>query len=166
MVEPKLTPVGWMMLAKGVGSDQPAKPLPVNEMHLTANAMDHSQKTKQGITIARSNGVHWGSHGAILAKHNKDAAQAFAETLRPLIVELMAHKCNGAASLARAMNQRGVMSRNGGNWHPGSAQRVIDRLRPSLDEDISLKREENFKKATGALMATEVLALKCNKPEG
>ncbi len=156
-----------MMRTKSVAADQLERPIPVNEMQLTESAMDHCQKTKQGISIARANGVKWGSYGAILAKQNKDAAQTFAESLRPLIVDLMAHnKCNGPVTLARAMNNRGVISRNGGSWHPNSVLRVMERLRPSLNEDVRQARSKIFENVFGqGSMENELLAMKYKKLE-
>ncbi len=139
--------------------------IPVNEMQLTESAMDHCQRTKQGISKAKANGVQWGSYGAVLAKQNKKSAQAFAESLRTLIVDLMArNKCKGPATLANALNDRGVKSRNGKSWHPNSALRIIERLRPSLNDEVSQVRDQIFDSKFGlGAMKNEPLAGKCSK---
>ena len=84
-----------------------------------------------------------GPYGAVLAQSNKQAAQEFAESLRPIIIETMllarSMKGMGPKELAAALNANGIPTARDAQWHPETVRRVLKRLGPSL------KRE--FKKA-------------------
>ena len=108
--------------------------------------MNHSEKTKAGISKAIASGIKWGRSGSVLAKKNKDTAQKFAENLRPLILELMlgagSRKGRGPTALADTMNTLEVPTARGGKWHPATVHRLMKRLEPSLSK--------SFKKANDA----------------
>jgi hypothetical protein len=96
-----------------------------------------ASKTKLGIASAKAKGVVWGKHGPVIAAKNNEDANQFAETLRPLIVSLLAHGgCRGATALARRLNADKVPTRNGAHWHPVTVRRLIHRLQPSLGEQV------------------------------
>ena len=97
--------------------------------------MSRVDKTKLGIAKARSRGVVWGRHGAVLASHNKAGAREFAESLRPLLLELMRVCRLGPRRLARKLNERGIPARGGGRWYPVTAHRLLERLGPSFEEE-------------------------------
>ncbi len=91
--------------------------------------MSWADKTKLGIAKARSRGVVWGRHGAVLAARNKAEAQQYAETLVPLLLQLeearpLHHPRFGPRRLARKLNELGVPGRNGGVWHPATVARL------------------------------------------
>ncbi len=98
--------------------------------------MDHGTRTKIGIKKARARGVRWGTNGSELALHNRCAAYQFAESLRPLIFELMLARRGGPVKLARELNRRGVPASRGGRWHPATVDRLLRRL-PGLKEEIA-----------------------------
>ena len=98
--------------------------------------MDHGTRTKIGIKKARARGVKWGTNGSKLAQHNRSAADQFAESLRPLIFELMLTPRRGPVRLARELNWRGVPARYGGKWHPATVDRLLKRL-PGLKEELA-----------------------------
>ena len=102
--------------------------------------MDHGTRTKIGIKKARARGVRWGMNGSKLAQHNRSAADQFAESLRPLILELMLTPRRGPVRLARELNLRGVPARYGGKWHPATVDRLLKRL-PGLKEELAKAKE-------------------------
>lgn len=137
----------------------------MDDMKAISTNMVHRQRTKQGIAKAKGNGVSWGAYGVVLAKQNKDTAQAYAETLRPLFIDLMAnHRIKGAATLANALNKRGIKTRSGKAWLPNSVHRVLVRLRPSLGEEVSRARDEAYEKNLGQeTIRNELSALNRNE---
>jgi hypothetical protein len=89
-----------------------------------------------GIKKARARGVKWGTNGSKLAQHNCSAADQFAESLHPLIFELMLTPRRGPVRLARELNRQGVPARYGGKWHPATVDRLLKRL-PGLKEELA-----------------------------
>ena len=92
----------------------------------------HSELTKAGIERARASGARWGAHGLILARRNRDKAQAFAENLYPTILQLLLDnnslKHPGPGAIARKLNYLGVPTVRGGIWHPTTVRRLLGRL--------------------------------------
>src|SRR5689334_21890961 len=97
----------------------------------------HGQRTKTGIATARENGTQWGQHGRVLAQKNREAAQAFAEAMHPIIRDLMIAGCTGPTSLARELNKRAVPARTGGRWYPVTVFRLMRVLSsPELTAEV------------------------------
>lgn len=99
----------------------------------------HSAKTRWGIAKARSQGAPWGQYGRVLAEKNREDANAFAETMRPTLLELGAINIRTPHAVARALNARGIPARKGGIWHPSSVARLLKRLGRSLQLEIELR---------------------------
>lgn len=104
--------------------------------------MDRKEETKKGIAEARARGVAWGRHGGVLAARNREQARVFAESLRPLLFDLMVNGRRSATALATELNKRGVPARNGGRWHPATVHRLRKRLEPSLSEEVKQAAKE------------------------
>lgn len=102
--------------------------------------MNKSDQTKQGIAKARARGIVWGAYAAVLAQQNRERADQFAESLRPLILELMLARRRGPVKLAREHNRIGVPASRGGKWHPATVDRLLRRL-PGLKEELAKARE-------------------------
>jgi DNA invertase Pin-like site-specific DNA recombinase len=97
-----------------------------------------SQRTKAALAAAKAKGKVLGqkkgyqivgaSHGARIkgAKVNVAKADAFAERLRPLLVELKDH--SAANTIAIKFNRRGVASARGGQWTAKSICNLRKRL--------------------------------------
>ena len=98
--------------------------------------MNRSESTKQGIARARAYGVIWGRYGAVLADRNKQDAQAFAESMRPMLLDLTKdRRLGGPRLLARKLNEMGVPARNGDKWYPATVHRLLKRLGPSFEQE-------------------------------
>ncbi len=111
--------------------------------------MNRSEQTKRGIAEARAAGVEWGRYGRVLAERNRAAADVFAESMRPVLVKLMAHTPKAATRTARKLNELGVPTRCGGSWYPVTVRRVVARLGPSFEDDLRRHRDAVFKKIFG-----------------
>ncbi len=102
--------------------------------------MNKSDQTKQGIARARARGIAWGAHAPVLAQQNRERADQFAESLRPLMLQLMLARRRGPVKLARELNRIGVTTSRGGRWHPATVDRILRRL-PGLKEELAKARE-------------------------
>ncbi len=129
------------MTAKNTGSKGP---ISVSEPAIIViDHDDHRARTKDGIAQARAAGVSWGPHGKVLADRNRAAAAAFAETLRPLFVELGIENHRGPTAIAQELNRRRVPGLRRGRWHPTPVKRLRDRLGPTLGEEIRKRQVLN-----------------------
>jgi len=100
--------------------------------------------------IAAISKSHW-SFGARVPGRgvaNKIAANKFAKQMRPILMELslLAGAKNGPVVLARMLNERGIPTVRGGEWHPETVKRLMRRLQPEFDEDLKRARAENYKR--------------------
>jgi Recombinase len=58
-----------------------------------------------------------------------DAADEFATGLRPMVQAIRAAGAVTLASMATALNQRGIKSARGGEWHRSSVQNLLERTK-------------------------------------
>ncbi|PCI44544.1 MAG: hypothetical protein COB49_10985 [Alphaproteobacteria bacterium] len=81
-----------------------------------------------------------GPYEIVLAQSNKRAAQEYAESLRPIIIETMlparSGKGMGPKALAAALNAKGIPTARDAQWHPETVRRVLMRLGPSLKQEF------------------------------
>lgn len=88
-----------------------------------------SQLTKEGLKKAKKRGVQLGANGKNLAKENKAAADAFAQSLKPILMKLLdsdVKKSYGA--FAKVLNRRGIKTPRGNSFAPASVRNVFLRL--------------------------------------
>ena len=116
--------------------------------------MNRSESTKQGIARSMAQGVAWGQYGAVLADRNRQDARAFAESLRPLLLDIVNDRPIGGPSLgprplARTLNEMGVSARNGGRWYPATVHRLLKRLGPSFEQECRQMRTAKLNEVLG-----------------
>ena len=86
-----------------------------------------SQRTKDALAAAKARGVQLGQNGVVLAQKNREAAQAHARKLQPLIDEIVATGCKTASGIAEALNDLGIPTRGGGRWYAKTVIRMRGR---------------------------------------
>lgn len=127
-----------------VACDMPeANDLTVGIMALVAQQEREaiSRRTKEALAAAKARGVKLGNPngaaalrragkgGVALRKTVSRNADAFAAGLAPVVEEL---RLNGASTLrgmAEALNERGMLTRRGGQWQVSNVRNLLSRLR-------------------------------------
>ncbi len=89
-----------------------------------------------------------GQYGKVLSEVNKRKAQAFAEGLRPTIMEVMLNAGSKNArrpkELAEALNAKGVPSALGGKWCRETVRRLLNRLGPEYIQEFRSRQKERL----------------------
>ena len=88
-----------------------------------------SVRTKAALAAAKARGVKLGVHSQVLAKSRIAEATTFAEFVRNSEGDIFADRTRTVREVARALNARGVLSREGGQWAVGNTGRLLQRLR-------------------------------------
>jgi len=118
-----------------VAADMPQANKVMIQMHAVMSEWERDQisaRTKAALTAAKARGVALGSAGAANLKPNiearQDAADAFAEGLRPVLEGLRSKGLSQRAMLV-ALNDARVSAPKGGVWSLVQLQRVLERLK-------------------------------------
>lgn len=111
-------------------------------LHILAAFAEHereliSQRTRAALAAAKARGVALGANGRTMAQKAASDAVEAAQAYAPLVERLMAEGCTSARQIARGLNDAGVLSRAGGQWHGASVTRLLRRLR--LTEQTTLR---------------------------
>lgn len=100
-----------------------------------------SKRTKEALRAAKARGRKLGNPNGAAAlrragKGNAEAVAAVrrlaadhAERLRPVVDSLMAEGATTLGGIAKALNERGMLTPRGGAWHKSSVRNLLDRLR-------------------------------------
>lgn len=102
-------------------------------IHILAAFAEHertliSERTQAALAAAKARGVRLGGNGHRLASANRAAALNFARSIRPAI---SAARLSGARTLkeiAQHLNAKGLRTREGAAWAPGTVLRLLRRL--------------------------------------
>jgi DNA invertase Pin-like site-specific DNA recombinase len=87
-----------------------------------------SERTKAALAAAKARGVQLGTPDTQrLGTERRAAADAHARALRTALSELWLEGIIGVREIAAALNARGVSTSRGGQWHPTSVQRLLER---------------------------------------
>ena len=91
-----------------------------------------SERTKAALAAAKARGVRLGTRdGKRLSEAGSAArrlkAKQHAMNVLPVISQIQATGATTYRSIAEALNARGVMTQQGGEWHPASVRRVMMR---------------------------------------
>jgi recombinase len=110
---------------------------------VSRRALAH-ELSRRGIPTARGGRWHYttvvrmltrlglitpGKAAVSIALANKQAADARAKTLAPIIGELQAKGLVSLKAIAAELNIRQIPTARGGKWHPTGVSRLLDRLR-------------------------------------
>ena len=95
-----------------------------------------SQRTREALARAKARNVKLGKTGRTLgmkygpkiAKANREAADRFAEELRPKVDKLKADGFTTVRAICGELNRREVPTARGGQWHTASTQALLKRL--------------------------------------
>ena len=102
-------------------------------LHVHAAMGEHerrliSQRTKAGLERAKARGVKLGRNGKALAKQNAARANSQAKELRPVIRRLRKEGVTTTRAIAAALNDQGIKSARGGDWHPQTVSLLLKRI--------------------------------------
>ena len=102
-------------------------------LHVHAAMGEHerrliSQRTKAGLERAKARGVKLGRNGMALAKQNAARANSQAKELRPVIRRLRKEGVTTTRAIAAALNDQGIKSARGGQWHPQTVSLLLKRI--------------------------------------
>ncbi len=87
-----------------------------------------SARTKAALASAKARGVVLGKNGAKLGKINRKRAMKTAQGLKHVIQELRVAGVTTVREIAHALNDRGVATPQGRQWHSTSVHRLLKRL--------------------------------------
>lgn len=93
-----------------------------------------SQRTKAALQSAKLRGVDIGANGRVLAKKNKEAAEAKAEDYRATVMNHIAAGSDSIRALMASLNREGVPSPGGASWHLPTTHRLLRRLKIPLKQ--------------------------------
>jgi DNA invertase Pin-like site-specific DNA recombinase len=103
-------------------------------IHMLAAFAEHeremiSERTKSALSAAKARGVQLGKHGReVLSKQNREQAQAFAQSLRPIIEDMQRRGITTLRAIQGELNSRNIRTANNNQWHPQTVQRLLKRL--------------------------------------
>jgi len=110
-------------------------------IHILAAVAEHeremiSQRTKAALAAAKARGVKLGNPTLHLCKRNPTPAreasmakaQARAQDLEEVVESLRSEGNLSVRALATGLNDLGIPAPRGGEWHPASVKRLLDRL--------------------------------------
>lgn len=86
------------------------------------------ERTRAALAAARARGVQLGKHGKVLARQNKDAANAWSETIRAPLEGILAESPQTLQLIADRLNLQGLRTRECGIWYPQTVARTLQRL--------------------------------------
>ena len=87
-----------------------------------------SDRTKAALAAARARGVKLGKNATAINAEASAAADAYASSLRAALDVLRLQGVTSVREVAAALNAQGIRTRKGGQWHPTSVQRLLERI--------------------------------------
>lgn len=101
--------------------------------------------TKAGLAVAKAKGVILGKNGKVLAEKNKQAADAFALKMDPVIVRLNAQGIKSCRKIAKALNRRRVTTYYPDcRWHAMTVHALLKRIEKLKSETSNENHENNI----------------------
>jgi DNA invertase Pin-like site-specific DNA recombinase len=96
-----------------------------------------SERTRSALAAAKARGTLLGANGKVLAAKNKAHADAFADTMSPILHRLAEQGITTTRSIADKLNEDRVRTARGGRWHPATVHYLRHRM-SSLDHNNSV----------------------------
>jgi DNA invertase Pin-like site-specific DNA recombinase len=105
-------------------------------LHMLAAFAEHEAvqigiRTKEALAAAKRRGVDLGKHGKqVLSKQNSEAADQFAEQMRPVIEELKGKGFTTVRAIRDELNSQEIQTyrKDGQKWHIPSVYALLKRL--------------------------------------
>jgi DNA invertase Pin-like site-specific DNA recombinase len=102
-------------------------------LHIMAAVAEHErqiigERTKAALAAAKARGVRLGVNGAVLAERHKAEAIEYARRIGPAFSAAQEAGARTVRQIAERLNEMGVPSRQGGQWHPANVARTVRRL--------------------------------------
>jgi DNA invertase Pin-like site-specific DNA recombinase len=104
-------------------------------VHIMAAFAEHerdqiSERTIAALQVAKSRGVELGKHGRyVLSALNKQQADQFAATIRPIVSRLQRKGITTVRAITRELNRLHVPTyRNSGQWHVSTVHTIMKRF--------------------------------------
>lgn len=123
-------------------------------LHIMAAMAEHeremiSQRTKAALAAAKARGAVLGNRTNLAEAQAKGgqmrSAQAddFSRRVFPVLNGLMAQGVSSLRALACALNERGIASPRGGQWHPSAVRNVVRRMATEGQDMEEVARTRN-----------------------
>ncbi|WP_284154963.1 recombinase family protein [Algicella marina] len=105
-----------------------------------------SRRTREALAAAKARGVKLGNpNGAGALRRAGKGGEAlrevvtrnaddFAEELRPVVEAIRTDGHTSLRAIARALNDRGILTRRGGRWHVSNVRNLVGRLALQIPE--------------------------------
>lgn len=87
-----------------------------------------AERTKGALQAAKARGVKLGKTGAARAAENREQADTFAQSIAHEIEGMRKLGITSIRDIAETLNQYGIATPRGGQWHPTSVARLLKRL--------------------------------------
>lgn len=87
-----------------------------------------SERTKAALAAAKARGVRLGRNASVINAEARAGADAYASSLSATLDALRLQGITSVRATCEALNAQGVRTRKGGQWHPTSVQRLLERL--------------------------------------
>jgi DNA invertase Pin-like site-specific DNA recombinase len=105
-------------------------------LHVMAAFAEHErqiigERTRAALAAAKVRGIKLGTNGAVLAAANRTTATTYAYNVKEAFLAAFSAGAHTTREIAAHLNGAGVVSRQGGRWHPASVSRVLRRMTPS-----------------------------------
>jgi DNA invertase Pin-like site-specific DNA recombinase len=101
--------------------------LPRKERHLISDRTRAALAARKAQGVKLGNPVNLAAAGAKGGETQRADADAFAANVLPIIRQIQAAGATTARAIATALNERGVRTARGGDWHDSTVRNLLAR---------------------------------------